>query len=324
MTPSQYFDEDEFITKNRKSDECLNIFALNIRSIPKHGGELLYFLKDLNTQFNVIVLTEIESKNISVVEILLPDYNFHYVLPEKNKCGGVGIYTCNSLTNVIVKDDIKLAISCDCVKCEIESLFIEFCYRGTTYIVGGIYRHPNGNVSHDISDLEAVLNQIDNDKTTVLAGDMNIDIIEFSNEDVVSYVTTLMSYGYLPYITLPSRITDFSMTCIDHIFARLNRREKVLNILSGLFYCDISDHLPSFVSMKHNKICSKDERLMTILFGEKNMVNFVRGMETENWNEIYINGGDYYTKFITIVLRIFQRSFPVFRYHRNTGRISPG
>ena len=172
---------------------------------------------------------------------MLPDYNFHYVLPAKNKCGGVGIYTCNSLTNVIVKDDIKPAISCDCVKCEIESLFIEFCFRGTTYTVGGIYRHPNGNVSHFIFDLEAVLNQIENDKTTVLAGDIDIDIMKFSNEDVVSYVTTLMFYGYLPYITLPSPI-DFSMTCIDHIFVRLNRRERVLNILNGFFYCDISDH----------------------------------------------------------------------------------
>ena len=88
-----------------------------------------------------------------------------------------------------------------------------------------------------------MLNQIDNDKTTVLAGHMNIDIIKFSKEDVVSCVTTLMSYGYLPYITLPSRIKDFSMTCIDHIFIRLNRRENVLNILSGLFYCDLSDHV---------------------------------------------------------------------------------
>ena len=33
MTQCQYFDEDEFIKKNRKSDECLNIFALNIRNI---------------------------------------------------------------------------------------------------------------------------------------------------------------------------------------------------------------------------------------------------------------------------------------------------
>ena len=83
MTPCQYFDEDEFIKKNRRSDECLDILALNIRSLPKHGGELLYFLKDLNTKFDIIILTEIRSKNISVVEKLLPDYNFHYVLPAK-------------------------------------------------------------------------------------------------------------------------------------------------------------------------------------------------------------------------------------------------
>ena len=92
------------------------------------------------------------------------------------------------------------------MKCETESLFIEFCYRGTAYTVGVIYKHPNGNVSHFITDLEMVLNQIDNDKTTVLAGDMNIDILKFSNEDVVSNVTTLLSYGYLPCITIPSRM----------------------------------------------------------------------------------------------------------------------
>ena len=136
---------------------------------------------------------------------------------------------------------------------------------------------------------------------------MNIDSIKIFNEDVVSCVTTLMSYGYLPYmITLPSRITDLSMTCIDHLFVRLNHREKVLNIVSGLFYCDINDHLPSFVSID-----------------EKNMHNFVRGMETENLNEKYINGGDYYTKFITIVLRIFQRLFPAVRLSRKHWQDKP-
>ena len=59
MTPCQCFDEEEFIKKNRTSDGCLNIFSLNIRSLPKHGGELLQFLRDLNTRFDVIVMTEI-------------------------------------------------------------------------------------------------------------------------------------------------------------------------------------------------------------------------------------------------------------------------
>ena len=74
--------------------------------------------------------------------------------------------------------------------------------------------------------------------------DINIDVLKIPNEGVVSYVTTLIFYGYLPFIAIPSGIKDFSMTCIDHIFVRLNRREKILNVLSGLFHCDISGHLP--------------------------------------------------------------------------------
>ena len=110
-------------------------------------------------------------------------------------------------------------------KCETECLSIAFHYTGSAHNVGGVYRHPNGKVQHFITNLETVLNKIDNGKTTVLAGDVNIDIIKFSNEDVVSYMTTLMSYRFLQYVTLPSRITYFSMTCMDHIFVRLSHKD---------------------------------------------------------------------------------------------------
>ena len=92
----------------------------------------MYFLKSFKTKFDAIVLTEIGFKNISVVEKLIPNYNFHYILPAKNKCGGVGIYTSDSLTNVVVMEEIQLNKSCDCVKCEIQSLFIECCYKDST------------------------------------------------------------------------------------------------------------------------------------------------------------------------------------------------
>ena len=35
----QYYDENEFISANRNGDVFLNIFSVNIRSLPKHGGE---------------------------------------------------------------------------------------------------------------------------------------------------------------------------------------------------------------------------------------------------------------------------------------------
>ena len=80
----QYYTEDEFIIKNRNGDDFLNIFSLNIGSLHKYGGELLNFMGSLKTYFHVIILTEIGSRNLTVVEKMLPNYIFfHKNSPEK-------------------------------------------------------------------------------------------------------------------------------------------------------------------------------------------------------------------------------------------------
>ena len=77
----QYYGEEQFISKNRNGDEFLNIFTLNIRSLPKHGGELYVYLESLNTNFDVIILTEIGARNLSVVQKLLPNFTVFYSPP---------------------------------------------------------------------------------------------------------------------------------------------------------------------------------------------------------------------------------------------------
>ena len=199
----------------------------------------------METKGDVKILTAIDARNLSVVLNLFPNYTFHYIRPHNNNYGGVGIYTHNSLLNVVMMDDLMLTKTCDCSKCEFESLFIKFMYNGISYTLGGIYRHPSGNVSHFVSALETTL---DDRKNSILAGDMNIDLIKYTNENVASYMSTMMSYRYLPYLTLSTRITQFSTTCIDHIFMKRSNKEKVLSTLCGMFYCNISNHLPCFIS----------------------------------------------------------------------------
>ena len=135
----QYYDENKFISANRDGDGFRNIFSMKKRNLPKHGGELVNFISSMETKFDVIIF---------------PAYTFHYVCPQNNNYGGVGIYTHNSLLNVVMMEDLLLTKSCDCSKCEFESLFIEFVYNGILYTAGGIYRHPSGNVSHFVSSLE--------------------------------------------------------------------------------------------------------------------------------------------------------------------------
>ena len=155
---------------------------------------------------------------------------------------------------------------------------------------------------------------------------MNIDIIKFTNEEVVSYMTTLMSYGNLPYITNPSRITHHSMTCIDHIFIKLSRRKKVLNILSGLFYFEISDHLTCFIfnnnyhqlirdvvqvkDILQDYLVTKTQLYLFRIWSQKSGMIFTQVMVTT-------------IKIITVVLRICQQSFPVVRVSRKRWKDKP-
>ena len=80
-------------------------------------------------------------------------------------------------------------------------------YSGLSYVLGGIYQHPSGNVIHFVSSLEAILTKLDDRKNVILARDMKNYPIKHTNENVISYMSTMMSYRYLPNVTLPTRIT---------------------------------------------------------------------------------------------------------------------
>ena len=59
---------------------------------------------------------------------------------------------------------------------------MRFTQSNVSFIVGAIYRHPNGNSSHFVKDLDRSLENIGNDVTTILTGDLNIDTIKIENE----------------------------------------------------------------------------------------------------------------------------------------------
>ena len=206
-------------------------------------------------------------------------------------------------------------------------MFIKFSYMKRLYVVGGIYRHPNGNIKHFVSDLENALSSIVLNCTVIIAGDINIDLIKFNLDDNLLYVTTFMSHGYLPYITLPTRITDFSTTCIDHIFVKDVTKEsrtgkKHDEILSGMFYCDISDHLPCFLSLLWQRATYNNPPLIRI-FGEKNILKFKRSMIDEHWEDIYTDGTDWFAQFISVVKNKFEMNFPMVHVSRKRAHDKP-
>ena len=244
---------------------------MNIRTLPKHYGELLCLLSALETRFDVIILTEIGARNITTVRCIMDNYQFYFTIPANNMYGGVGINIRKDLADACMMDELKIEKTCHCPKCEMESLYLKFTYHKKKFIVGGIYRHPNGNVKHFMSDLETALDKIPEEITVILAGDINIDIIKYDNAETLQYLTTLLSNRFLPRITLPTRITEYSATCIDHMFIKVSNRDRILheNILAGILYCDITDHLPCVVSLKCVNYIDNNDRPNVRLYVEK-------------------------------------------------------
>ena len=92
--------------------------------------------------------------------------------------------------------------------------------------------------------ISPVLHQISSEnKTIILLGDFNIDLIKCCTDTSSSeFFNLISSHNLLPHITLPTRITDRSQTLIDNIFSN----STSTNIISGNLTTTVSDHLPQF------------------------------------------------------------------------------
>jgi len=196
--------------------------------------------------------------------------------------------------------------------CETECVCLTFeCYN-IPFCILGVYRHPKGNKKHFIRDLERTIMKTNNKHITYLMGDINIDLMKFDNNPVHNdYTTMLFSNNFMSYITFPTRITPYSATLIDHIFIRAPN--KNMEIISGILFADISDHLPCFVSYKLNEISleSQTNRPRVRLFGDKQSKAFAESMNNFNWDSLYQENNDWYERFISSVHNIFVHSFPL-------------
>ena len=212
----------------------------------------LTLLAKINVKFNVIGITETRFKKSSIrnTNIDLNGYSFEHTPTEANYWGAL-FYVDNSL-NHIVRNDLCIYRSK-----ELESVFIEIIIsKGKNTIVGYVYQHPCMNPIEfiDIYLSELLQNFLKEDKTIMLMGDFNIDLLKYDhNTDRASCLDSLHTNFLLPYISTPSRVTPHSGTLIDNIFPN--------NIEDGLISGNIistTDHYAQFLLIKNMKIKQKE------------------------------------------------------------------
>ena len=160
----KYLDEDEFksLICNIGNNAELSVFHLNIRSLNSNHGKLCLMLDILDFVFHVIVLTEIWTVNIDFYSNLFPGYNF-YDLPEHSKVCGVGLYIKNTFTT---QELLQYKIKSPSTSM-VENKWYKTTKGNNKFIIGGIYRHPNGMIAEYTESLDAVLSTVASQKCHV-------------------------------------------------------------------------------------------------------------------------------------------------------------
>lgn len=69
-----------------------------------------------------------------------------------------------------------------------------------------------------ISKIIEIQDKISNEnKTAYLMGDYNINLLNFvTHQKTNDFIDNVISQGFIPHITKPTRITSYSATHIDH------------------------------------------------------------------------------------------------------------
>ena len=131
-----------------------------------------------------------------------------------------------------------LSINCE----DIESLSIEILNSQTGSIIFNVICSPPD--SH-LNVCETFFKKILSDSTTVnktffLAGDFNINLLDFeTNKKVQSFVNLMFEFSMIPTINKPTRVTKHTATAIDNIITNciINSDFK-----SAIVKTDLSDH----------------------------------------------------------------------------------
>ena len=279
---------------------------LNIRSINQNLSQLTDLLLNINHQFTAIGITETWLKeNAHFVDI--ENYNFIHNHRRDQHGGGVGLYLKQNL-NFKIRKDLRFDNSDSS-----DSLFVEIIVpKGKNIIIGVIYRPPNGNLQSFVHSFNEVIDKVGREnKLCYLMGDFNINLLNYQSNNLTGEFIDIMYSNLLcPLINGPTRITSHTATLIDNILT--NNIDS--DIVNGLFFSDISDHLPICTICFDNSNCLLDNNIYLLRDKSvKNMKKFEDMIAEADWSTIgkLNDPNEAYNTFSNQFSSIYNKRFPL-------------
>ncbi len=157
-------------------------------------------------------------------------------------------------------------------------------------LIVNVYRSPKINKTIALKQVDELLLKLDkhSHKHVFLAGDFNFNLLNYGHDSASqSLIDSMHSHGYSQLISKPTRITEHSVTLIDHIYS--NKVHEISN--TGIISYDISDHLATYACISlgdklNQRVEYENKQRELTKFSEANMSKFKELIENEDWDDV--------------------------------------
>ena len=251
---SLYIDTEALSAFLTPLKDSFSVISLNIQSLNAKFDSLVPFLSELhdeNFNFSALCFQETWVKDGNGYSLLsIPDYTAIPYAASVSSHSGLVTYLHKSFTY----KQRQFTFRSDIWEGQFIDVFHPKFKRKIT--ICNVYRPPRVTSQHIqlfLNDISKIFDELTKEKSELIfMGDFNIDLLRVNEKAIIGeYLDTLVGYGFIPSITLPTRIHT-SATLIDNIFYKFSRNAK--SVKSGIILNNLSDHLPCFlcVDFQHN------------------------------------------------------------------------
>ena len=288
----KYYTIDEFNLHFNNDAKGYLLLNQNMQSFNAKQPLLEAFLESISIPFHTIVLTETWNQsmylNLCQIDNFSAVHTYRDIPNRRNRGGpggGVSIFSNSSIYEI---NKIDMLSVCNTT---IETCVARIHRKGNTSIhhfIVAVYRPFTDTHENFTRALQEILsNPILQNKTVILAGDMNINLLDRNNVHVNQYLCMLNSLNYIQTINKATRFPNggnsaYNPSCLDHIFIN-----KLAQYTAPIYFADISDHCgvalyleiddtPPPSNMKH--------KISFRLINDENITNFENIISHTNWN----------------------------------------
>lgn len=328
LTFSPYYNHELLIKYLSNKKGSFLVLSLNCQSLNAKIDQL------------TILLSQLSSHSIEIDAICLQEtwYKDEQIPPTAHLNGYTAINKpkhCSEHSGLLIYlKSIYLYQTIDTPQSNhFDSLFIKVLHQQENIILGNIYRPPHktiGQLETFNEEFSSILQTFSKYKIAILAGDYNINLLDLNSPNSThthEFYNNVITNGFVPKITLPTRLGETSYTLIDNLLCKIpNKHSSTTGILSH----KISDHQPYFITLdlktksqtiKQSKVTTRKINPTTLNAIREDITNSLESMDYSD----NANPNTNYNNFISNLQTSLNQNCPIrtINYNRYKHKASP-